>query len=209
MIVMKFGGSSVANRAQIEKVRNIVAAARDRKPVVVSSAHKGVTDALIDTARDAADGKDDGGEAVIAKQQAIAESLGCAPELLAAHYGEIRDLLRGIRLVGELSPRSLDYISSFGERMSVRCIADSFTREGVKAQAFDAWDLGFITDASASRGLLNISGCSLPQRTRRVSRSCQRPKHWSRASAVAASINPAACWRQLSVRALAHRSRSR
>jgi aspartate kinase len=151
MIVMKFGGSSVANRAQIEKVRHIVAAARDRKPVVVSSAHKGVTDALIDTARFAADGKDDGGEAVIAKQQAIAESLGCAPDLLSAHYGEIRDLLRGIRLVGELSPRSLDYISSFGERMSVRCIADSFTREGVKAQAFDAWDLGFITDGNFGR----------------------------------------------------------
>ncbi len=151
MIVMKFGGSSVANRAQIEKVRNIVAATRDRKPVVVSSAHKGVTDALIDTARAAADGSDDGGEAVIAKQQAIADSLGCASDLLAAHYGEIRDLLRGIRLVGELSPRSLDYISSFGERMSVRCIADSFTREGVKAQAFDAWDLGFITDGNFGR----------------------------------------------------------
>ncbi len=151
MIVMKFGGSSVANRAQIEKVRHIVASTRDRKPVVVSSAHKGVTDALIDTARAAAIGEDDGGEAVIAKQQEVALSLGCAPDLLEKHYAEIRDLLRGIRLVGELSPRSLDYISSFGERMSVRAIADSFTREGVKAQAFDAWDLGFITDGKFGR----------------------------------------------------------
>ncbi|MCR9165116.1 MAG: aspartate kinase [Nannocystaceae bacterium] len=151
MIVMKFGGSSVANRAQIEKVRHIVAAARDRAPVVVSSAHKGVTDALIDTARAAAEGKDDGGEAVIAKQHAIAESLGCPAALLAEHFAEIRDLLRGIRLVGELSPRSLDYISSFGERMSVRCIADFFSRQGVKAQAFDAWDLGFITDGNFGR----------------------------------------------------------
>ncbi|MCA9658199.1 MAG: aspartate kinase, partial [Myxococcales bacterium] len=38
------------------------------------------------------------------------------------------------------------YISSFGERMSVRCIADFFTRAGVPARAFDVWDLGFITD---------------------------------------------------------------
>lgn len=146
MIVMKFGGSSVANRAQIEKVRHIVAAAKPQQPVVVSSAHKGVTDALINTARAAAVGEDDGGDAVIAKQRGIAESLGCDGALLEPLFAEIRDLLRGIRLVRELSPRSLDYISSFGERMSVRCIADFFTREGLPSQAFDAWTLGFITD---------------------------------------------------------------
>ena len=151
MIVMKFGGSSVANRAQIEKVRHIVAAARERQPVVVSSAHKGVTDALINTARAAALGEDDGGDAVIAKQRDIAESLGCAPDLLEPLFAEIRDLLRGIRLVRELSPRSLDYISSFGERMSVRCIADTFSREGLPSRAFDAWTLGFITDDKFGR----------------------------------------------------------
>ncbi len=146
MIVMKFGGSSVANRVQIEKVRDIVKARLDRKPVVVSSAHKGVTDGLIDTAKAAASGSDDQGAAVIAKQTHIAESLGCDIAGLEPLFDEIRDLLRGIRLVRELSVRSLDYISSFGERMSVRCIADFMSRHGVKAQAFDAWDLGFITD---------------------------------------------------------------
>lgn len=151
MIVMKFGGSSVANRAQIEKVRHIVAAAQDRNPVVVSSAHKGVTDALINTAHAAAAGEDDGGAAVIEKQRSVAASLGCKDGFLDALYAEIRDLLRGIRLVGELSPRSLDYISSFGERMSVRCIADFFARDGLQAQAFDAWDLGFITDGNFGR----------------------------------------------------------
>ncbi len=151
MIVMKFGGSSVANRAQIEKVRHIVAAAADRNPVVVSSAHKGVTDALINTAHAAAAGEDDGGDAVLDRQQAVARELGCADTLLEPLYAEIRDLLRGIRLVGELSPRSLDYISSFGERMSVRCIADFFTRNGLKSKAFDAWDLGFITDSNFGR----------------------------------------------------------
>jgi len=145
MIVMKFGGSSVANREQIGKVLAIVRDRLERRPVVVSSAHKGVTDALIDAARTAATGHDPG-EGVIERQQAIAASLGCADELLAPFYTEIRDLLRGIRLVGELSPRSLDYISSFGERMSVRCIADYFGREGLPAQAFDAWDLGMTTD---------------------------------------------------------------
>ncbi|MCX4246822.1 aspartate kinase [Paraliomyxa miuraensis] len=150
MIVMKFGGSSVANREQITKVLGIVRDRLDRRPVVVSSAHKGITDALIDAARTAASGFEPG-EAVIERQRTVAGELGCAPELLMPLYSDIRDLLRGIRLVGELSPRSLDHISSFGERMSVRCIADYFTRQGLAAQAFDAWDLGLHTDDNYGR----------------------------------------------------------
>lgn len=150
MIVMKFGGSSVANRTQIEKVLAVVSAHRGRDPLVVVSAHKGITDALIDAAR-AAVGGSDAGERVIGRQSEIAASLGCDPELLAPLFAEMRDLLRGIRLVKELSPRSLDYIASFGERMSARCIADFFTRQGTPAMAFDAWDLGFVTDANFGR----------------------------------------------------------
>lgn len=48
MIVMKFGGSSVADRKQIDKVIRIVGAHASRRPVVVSSAHKGITDGLVD-----------------------------------------------------------------------------------------------------------------------------------------------------------------
>jgi aspartate kinase len=147
MIVMKFGGSSVANRAQIAKVLEIVRARRDRRPVVVSSAHKGITDGLIRAARAAASGEEPD-HGVIRDQKAIAEGLGCSPAMLEPLFDELRDLLRGIRLVRELSPRSLDYISSFGERMSVRCIADYFSRQGLGAEAFDAWTLGFVTDGA-------------------------------------------------------------
>jgi aspartate kinase len=149
MIVMKFGGSSVANRVQIEKVLDIVRGQRHRRPVVVCSAHKGITDALIVAARAAAAGRyapESGPESPIIRQRAVATSLGCHESLLAPLYDEISDLLRGISLVRELSPRSLDYISSFGERMSVRCIADFFTRSDLPARAHDVWDLGFITD---------------------------------------------------------------
>lgn len=147
MIVMKFGGSSVANRPQIEKVLAIVKSRAARAPLVISSAHKGITDALVGAARDAARGML-APERVIARQAEIATELGCGGALLAPFFNEIADLLRGISLVRELSPRSLDYIASFGERMSVRVIADFFTRSGLAAQPFDVWDLGFITDAS-------------------------------------------------------------
>lgn len=147
MIVMKFGGSSVANRAQIDKVLSIVAGRAARAPLVVCSAHKGMTDALVSAAREAQRGVFAPG-AVLERQTAIARGLGCDDGLLAPFFSEITDLLRGISLVRELSPRSLDYVSSFGERMSVRVIADHFTRSGLPAQAFDVWDLGFLTDAT-------------------------------------------------------------
>ncbi len=151
MRVLKFGGSSVANRAQIEKVLDIVRAQASRGPVaVVSSAHKGITDALVDTARRAATGAY-APESVTDRQARIAAELGCPDDLLAALFAEVRDLLRGISLVKELSPRSLDYVSSFGERMSVRCIADFFSRQGLTADAYDVWDLGFVTDSAFGR----------------------------------------------------------
>src|ERR1700722_7880564 len=134
MIVMKFGGSSVANRAQMEKVRSIVSSRSARAPVVVCSAHKGITDALVGAAREAAAGRF-APETAITKQVAIAAELGCDAALLRPFFGEITELLRGVSLVRELSPRSLDYVSSFGERMSVRCLADFFTRRGLPAGA--------------------------------------------------------------------------
>ena len=148
MLVMKFGGSSVADRTQIDKVRAIVQGRAARRPVVISSAHKGVTNALIAAGKAAAAGKDDAGADVIAKQTGIARDLGCSDALLAPLFAELRDLLRGVRLVKELSPRSLDYITSFGERMAVRVIADYFARTGLPARAYDVWDLGFVTDSN-------------------------------------------------------------
>lgn len=146
MLVMKFGGSSVANRAQIEKVCEIVRRRSPRRPVVVSSAHKGITDALVAAARTAAAGHYDPAS-VIERQRGVSRELGCDDALLEPLYAELRDLLRGVHLVKELSPRSLDYLSSFGERMSVRCIADFFSRSGLPADAHDVFDLGFVTDS--------------------------------------------------------------
>lgn len=147
MLVMKFGGSSVADRAQIEKVQEIIRGRLPKKPVVVSSAHKGITNALIAAGKAAAAGKADAEQEVIERQRSVARACGCDDGLLEPFFQEITDLLRGVRLVRELSPRSLDYISSFGERMSVRVLADLFSRNGLPAQAFDVWDLGFLTDA--------------------------------------------------------------
>ena len=145
MLVMKFGGSSVASRSQIEKVLAIVRDHLPAQPVVVSSAHKGITNGLVAAARAAASGQP-GPYPVVERQREIAADLGCAPDLLAPLLAELEELLHGIRLVRGLGARLLDHVSSFGERMAVRVIADFFTRNGLPAQAHDVWDLGFVTD---------------------------------------------------------------
>lgn len=142
---MKFGGSSLANAAQVQKALGIVRERLSRAPVIVCSAHKGITDMLIAAGKNALDGNADA-SAIIERQREIADELGCPDDLLDDHYSQLEELLRGISLVGEASPRSLDALQSFGERMSVRTVADFLTRNAVPARAFDAWDLGFITN---------------------------------------------------------------
>ncbi|MBK8012277.1 MAG: aspartate kinase [Deltaproteobacteria bacterium] len=147
MIVMKFGGSSLADAQQIHKALQIVRSRTDRSPVVVCSAHKGITDALIAATRLAVGGTPNV-EPVVARQRSILQDLGCPPDLLDGLFAQLEDLLRGVALLREASPRTLDFVQGFGERMSVRAIADYFTRNGLPASPHDAFDLGFITDAN-------------------------------------------------------------
>ena len=56
MIVMKFGGTSLANAGRINNVYEIVKTRLHKKPIVVVSAVSGVTDLLINTAKEATKG---------------------------------------------------------------------------------------------------------------------------------------------------------
>ncbi|MCZ7606778.1 MAG: aspartate kinase [Planctomycetota bacterium] len=166
---MKFGGSSVADENQIHKVLEIARSRASRRPVIVSSAHKGITDALLNAGKAAAKGEPDAGQ-IVEKQRRVLKGCGCDHDMLDPFFREIEDLLRGISLVREASRRSLDYLAGFGERMSVRVIADYFTRNGMKAEAFDAWDLGFITDENfgGARPLPGYEARMLTEFQRRV-----------------------------------------
>jgi aspartokinase len=55
--VLKFGGTSVGSAANLARVRDIVRAAGEPRPVVVTSAHSGVTDELLRQARSAPRGE--------------------------------------------------------------------------------------------------------------------------------------------------------
>jgi aspartate kinase len=145
MIVMKFGGSSVGDAQRIRTVLDLVRRELPRKPVVVASAHKGVTNLLVKMGERARAGEVDLGELERIHVK-IAEDLGVSNEPLKELLSELSILLRGISLVRELSPRSSDYVLSFGERLSCRTLAAFFTKNGLPSEAYDAGDIGLITD---------------------------------------------------------------
>ena len=133
MIVLKFGGSSVADAACMRQVAGLIRAALPRAPLVVLSAMGKTTNGLFESARaaEAGDLADAMARqrALMAAHRKVADELfeGAVPEALDAAltdlFGELELLLRGVALLRELSPRSMDAIASLGERLSTRIFA--------------------------------------------------------------------------------------
>ncbi|MDR2343540.1 MAG: aspartate kinase [Spirochaetaceae bacterium] len=155
MLVMKFGGSSIANAERIRHTAKIVRDRLGRKPVVVLSAMGDTTDSLIEAAEKAIS---DGPVSVeFSLEKISATHLGALQELglstmftpdLRELLCDLATLLSGISLIKEISPKTRDYLVSFGERLSVRLAARYFRSLGMNAQPVDAWDAGFISDSN-------------------------------------------------------------
>ncbi len=150
VIVMKFGGTSVGDARSIRQVVHIVRQQLDRRPVVVVSAHAGVTDALLAIADAAPSGQTDTA-AIEERHRAIARELELPRDLLDEQLRELHDVARGLRLVGTTGPRERDLLASFGERCSARTVAGALRQAGVAATAVDAFTAGLRTDSSFGR----------------------------------------------------------
>jgi aspartate kinase len=133
MIVMKFGGSSVADASCMREVAALAREALPRSPLVVLSATSRTTDSLFQAATLAEAGDLNGALALhrdlLERHRGIARDLfpEGVPEALDAALlelsGELDLLLRGVALLHELSIRSMDAIASLGERLSTRIFA--------------------------------------------------------------------------------------
>jgi len=163
MIVMKFGGSSVANAERIKHVASIIKAYNEKRPVVVLSAMGDTTDHLLEAADKAVEGIVD--VAGVAKlHEETAAELGVDIQTIRALLDELKQLLTGISMLKEISKRSRDYLVSFGERMSVRMMAAYLESQGIPAQFYDAWDIGFMSDSNfMSAELLDGVWETIPQ----------------------------------------------
>ena len=147
---MKFGGTSVGEPGAIRQVVQIVQQHAARRPLVVVSAHAGVTDELLALARAAATGVADTAP-LAARHRRILAGLHLPTTLLDPLLAEIDDLARGLRLVGEASPKALDLMASYGERCSARTVAAALRAAGTAATAVDAHAAGLRTDSTFGR----------------------------------------------------------
>jgi aspartate kinase len=158
MLVMKFGGTSVGSPERFLTIVDIVrkTSKEHGAPVVVVSAMSGVTDLLIKAAQEAKDRNLDAALDVLDKihekhkdtiytlfqQASIVDEL---VEDLENHLNKLDIILRGVSYLGELTKRSLDAISCFGELLSSLILATLLEKEGIESKWIDARSF-LITD---------------------------------------------------------------
>lgn len=150
MIVMKFGGTSVGSAERIKGAAQIAARyATEEKVVVVVSAVSGVTDKLLAAARKAAAREHfEALELVLeirSAHAAIIEGLGlCESEAALLRgdvqliIGELQNFVQSISILGEVTPRTLDYVAGVGERLSSRLMAAALRDTGCASEAMEA-----------------------------------------------------------------------
>jgi aspartokinase/homoserine dehydrogenase 1 len=156
--VMKFGGTSVGDAACIARTAQIIAqGTKENACLVVVSAMSGVTDRLIGAAKDAARGESAAGATMteeLRKQHEAAlgnlikdeRARQNISQTLEKVLKEGRRLCEGTALLRELTPRTLDAISSLGERLSAPMVAGAIRELGVRSEAVEATEL-IATDA--------------------------------------------------------------
>lgn len=153
MIVIKFGGTSVGNPDRITGVFDICTGllrkTGKRKLVVVVSAMTGVTDDLIRMSKKASQRDASYSEifhAIRHRHHTAVKELGLSRDkqlndFLEERFSFLNDTLHGVYLVGELSARTLDFVSAHGEILSASIIAAYFRHRKVKAGFLDARDV--------------------------------------------------------------------
>ena len=157
---MKFGGSSVADASRIKSVADIVLSKAENEetgPVVVVSAMKGVTDILLSAAAAAESGDNLYKKLILDLKQKHHQavkvlvsdnSIGVTLLIkIDAILDELAEILHGVELVKECSPRTGDLISGFGERLSSLLTSAHINNRGVPCEAVDAREIIRTDDA--------------------------------------------------------------
>ncbi|KAG6410148.1 hypothetical protein SASPL_128198 [Salvia splendens] len=149
--VMKFGGSSVASAERMREVAELILSFPEERPVIVLSAMGKTTNKLLSAGEKSVtcgvSNVSDLEELTFIKDLHLrtAYELGVESTIISKHLFELEQLLNGIAMMKEMTLRTKDYLVSFGECMSTRLFAAYLNKIGVKAQQYDAFDIGFIT----------------------------------------------------------------
>jgi len=161
---MKFGGSSVADADRIAAVLDIVNdASKNERLILVFSAMKGITDGILTAASEAAAGRQTAAQHcsdILQRHIEALDRLGVDDtnprEAVTSLVDELAELLHGVYLVRECSPRTNDLIVSHGERLSCTIIEAALRARGLDARMIDSRPI-IRTDSSHGSASVDFS----------------------------------------------------
>ena len=176
MIVVKFGGTSVADAAAIARAAAITRSRATRHPVVVVSALARATNELLAAAEQAARGQlivalrgiEGLRDRHLSEAQALLGEGGDADDVraeLSAMCDELASLSEALSVLGHLTPRSLDAIAAYGELLSAALVHAAFRRYDLPVELVDARDV-VVTDELHTRAVPDLD--AITERARRV-----------------------------------------
>lgn len=158
MKVLKFGGTSVGSVDSIKQVAAILGGLHKKKQkfIVVCSAMSGVTNTLVELGQKASTTDATYTQVLKSLEQKHVQAAKTLLDVKAQSkavaqikllINELQDLLHGIFLLKELSPRTNDLLLSFGERLSCYLVAEYVKQEGIPVDFLDAREV-IRTDAN-------------------------------------------------------------
>ncbi len=159
-LVLKYGGTSISSATDIQAIANYVnLLSKHNETVIVCSAISGTTDDLIEISQSIKKENKNKAEQLALKiinrhkqlaKQTIKKSTIRKKllEKLDIDFQELVALIEGMVLLGEVTPRSMDYLISFGERLSIKLISFAINDIGKKSISLTGKEVGIVTDSN-------------------------------------------------------------
>ncbi len=170
-LVLKFGGTSLASVKDIQNVAKIVSdLSSENKVVVVCSAVDCITDELIHISEHIKKVNKKDANRVLAKisqkHKQFTTHIVTNPKIqktlldkMKSDLSELEELVHGLLLLGEVTPRSFDYLISFGEKLSINLVSFALQQSSKKATSLSGKQAGIVTDSNLgeSRPLMDTT----------------------------------------------------
>jgi aspartate kinase len=159
-LVLKYGGTSISSAKDIQAVAKFInSLSKQNEITVVCSAISGITDDLIDISHSIKNENKDKTKQITSKiinrhRQLAKETIKKLTirkkllEKLDIDFQEISALIEGMILLGEVTSRSMDYLISFGERLSIKLLSYAINDIGKKSISLTGKEVGIVTDSN-------------------------------------------------------------
>jgi aspartate kinase len=176
MIVIKFGGTSVGDSDRVANAIEIVASMREKNPIVVVSALAGVTNDLVAASEAARDSDIDRVNVIIAKVRQRHEDVAIRLvqqkfdffesfiKQLDRQIDQIHTILKGIALLGEITPRAKDKVTAIGEKLSSVLFAYSMMMRALPGEHVDSEEVVITDDRFGEAAPLMQATCDAARR---------------------------------------------